>query len=1057
MCFVLYLCIFTISFNLFLSLDIFGDDKILGLKLNNVEVDLSTIGINLDLQCKPQTVSLNVNVGDLVTLTVYNVHSQITFDANVDINGDSYQCNLDTCSSNSSKPLSTYFDNRYGFMGERNEIHDFYFQITNNLAYPSFAFRTDYPSNIPIFYKNRIRILDSSINIDNWSILLVESIKYGKLLEQNSIELQSEKGAIIPLSSITRIYYSPGNDNFAVLDHFIFKLFEGSNYSPMTIIPIVVCDEGCFGCDENFVERATEQKECYFCKTDYYKYENRCYQNCPEGTFSVESNKICSKTCSSKYLYIDNKTNSCVDSCPDDYYVYKDNCYNDKCPDGTYTLDHICYDTCPSDYYTYNELMICLKHCPDANSLLYQNECYSHCPDNTFLLLLDNVCYDICPSPYLHFIDGMTCVSQCPLNYVQYKNYCYSLCPEETYYISQLRLCVDECTIEPYIIYNRVDSDNLQCVTDEGCPDKYIVKNGECTFFIEEKSDDNTMYSTDIDKNDILNNYIDEIPSNISLKGDDFIFQSFPADQEMSPTDGASVIDFSNCIEILKQNPQYENSNFTVVKFDIDRENSTVKQVEYKLLDEKGNEVPLELCQNETIEIKYTLDPTTPGIDFEKVKELAESGIDIFDPDSPFFNDICVPYTSSNGTDIPLKDRRKDLMQNISLCEEGCTYKSFNAVTYEVVCDCNIKEDFSFDEKELDVPSFKTLVDSTNINIIKCYKLLLNFDNYIDNIGFFIYLGVFLLLVALIFIYYCYSYQEFLKLLFFDTPHPNPSLFFVINKLSTTRERNSIFESTDRTLNDSDKSQSKIEDNNTSNKLKEKETDREKEDESINMDESPFIVASEKDKRQCNIMFWDLFLSKIEFINILFYPGKFDIFSLNISLYLFMIPLEFTMNSLLFTDDVISQNYKNGGKMSFTTSWILSFVSGLLTSIVGFAFVRLSKVAPYFEVIDKEIKDEKTYMIMCRKVMRKIRVRIVVYYVLEIIFVIAFCYYITIFCTVYHNNQMKWLMDCFMGIISDLFFTLILSITCTIIRYIGIKTQSEKLYNISQYTSDKFL
>ena len=197
------------------------------------------------------------------------------------------------------------------------------------------------------------------------------------------------------------------------------------------------------------------------------------------------------------------------------------------------------------------------------------------------------------------------------------------------------------------------------------------------------------------------------------------------------------MIDFSNCIEILKQNPQYENSNFTVVKFDIDRENSTIKQVEYKLLDEKGNEVPLELCQNETIEIKYTLDPTTPGIDFEKVKELAESGIDIFNPDSPFFNDICVPYTSSNGTDIPLKDRRKDLMQNISLCEEGCTYKSFNAVTYEVVCDCNIKEDFSFDEKELDVPSFKTLVDSTNIKIIKCYKLLLNFDNYIDNIGFF--------------------------------------------------------------------------------------------------------------------------------------------------------------------------------------------------------------------------------------------------------------------------------------------------------------------------------
>ena len=79
------------------------------------------------------------------------------------------------------------------------------------------------------------------------------------------------------------------------------------------------------------------------------------------------------------------------------------------------------------------------------------------------------------------------------------------------------------------------------------------------------------------------------------------------------------------------------------------------------------------------------------------------------------------------------------------------------------------------------------------------------------------------------------------------------------------------------------------------------------------------------------------------------------------------------------------------------------------------------------------------------------------YYVLEILFVIAFLYYITIFCIVYHNNQMKWLTDCVMGIMSDLFFTLILSIGCTIVRFIGIKTQSKNLYNIARYSADKFI
>ena len=975
------------------------DDTILAIKRNNIEVDPLSIGYNISKQTQWQTMNFpDLEVGDLVTITVFNIHSMCGIKYVAEINGVGYDCSQSRCSSNSSRSVTNYFD-IYGFFGEYHEIHDFYFQISNTLAYPGYGFRLNNGEQVTIFKKDKIARIDQTIDVNKVSILLLESLQYGTITDNNNNTLLSQKDATILIENINHIYYHPDPDTFSVIDRFVFKLFVDSKYSPITIISIVVCDEGCSGCDENFVERAIEKKECYDCKSNYYKYQKRCYSQCPDGTYKIEADKSCTDICPDDFSYYDHDARECVIACPSDFYVYNKHCYIDKCPDNTFTLG---YD-----------------------------------------------CYDICPSPYLHYSDGKTCVVSCLDGTVEYDSNCYSSCPEGKFLITALSLCVEQCDREPYIIYNKLNDNNLQCVTSDGCPEQYIPKNGECTYFIETNTDNDSKYTTDLDKDTILNDYIENVPSNITIQGDDFIFQSFPADQEMTPSDGASAVDFSNCIDTLRQSPQYANSSFTIIKFDLQRENSTIKQVEYKLLDENGTEVNLELCENQTIEIKYTLDPNTPGVDFDKIKEFADKGIDIFNPDSPFFSDICIPYTSSNGTDIPLKDRRKDMMQNISLCEEGCEYKSFNVVTYEVSCDCNVKGDLSFDENPLEVPSFKTLVDSTNIKIVKCYKLLLHIDNYLDNIGFFIYLGVLLLLIMLIVIYYTYSYKEFLKMIF-DSPRASPSSVFIVSKIST-KERNSISDSTERTLNDI--SQNKFEEN-TSKELKEKYSI---EDEDLNMDESPYSVASEKDKRGCNIMFWDLFLSKIDFISILFYPGKYDIFVLNISLYLFMLSLEFSMNSLLFTNDVISQNYQNGGHMSFATSFLLSFFAKLLTAIVGFAFVRLSKFTPYFEVVDKEIKDKKTFMIMCRRILSAIHVRIIVYYILEILFVISLLYYITIFCIVYHNNQMKWLTDCVMGIMSDLFFTLILSIGCTIVRYIGIKTQSEKLYNISQYTADKFI
>ena len=42
-----------------------------------------------------------------------------------------------------------------------------------------------------------------------------------------------------------------------------------------------------------------------------------------------------------------------------------------------------------------------------------------------------------------------------------------------------------------------------------------------------------------------------------------------------------------------------------------------------------------------------------------------------------FFVDYCVPFSDSKS-DVVLKDRVKDYYQNVSFCEEGCTYDGIN-------------------------------------------------------------------------------------------------------------------------------------------------------------------------------------------------------------------------------------------------------------------------------------------------------------------------------------------------------------------------------------------
>ena len=128
----------------------------------------------------------------------------------------------------------------------------------------------------------------------------------------------------------------------------------------------------------------------------------------------------------------------------------------------------------------------------------------------------------------------------------------------------------------------------------------------------------------------------------------------------------------------------------------------------------------MNLCSNEKIKISIPLTEENGG-DINLAKEMAEEGIDIYDINHPFFNDICFPFTSNEGEDVSLDDRIDKYYQNVSLCENDCEYKGVDYDNDEpkVNCECKIKNTFldNFDN-EITGEIFE-LVSSSYISLFK--------------------------------------------------------------------------------------------------------------------------------------------------------------------------------------------------------------------------------------------------------------------------------------------------------------------------------------------------
>ena len=229
---------------------------------------------------------------------------------------------------------------------------------------------------------------------------------------------------------------------------------------------------------------------------------------------------------------------------------------------------------------------------------------------------------------------------------------------------------------------------------------------------------------------------------------------------QQSEEDYLSSIDLGQCEEELKREYSLpQDSSLIIYKTDIKSEDSSTTYVEYNIY----HPDTLEPLPYSTICSKNTISISVPVNLNNNTKILCEnlinSGYNCFDTNDSFYNDICATYTTENGTDISLNDRKKVVEEkggSLNLCQEGCSIEYFNYTSQKAKCNCNIK-----DEKKInnlnDIVFSKDLflegLKSSNYLVMKCYKLLLDFDLVKKNIGFIFMMAIFIAIVILFFIY----------------------------------------------------------------------------------------------------------------------------------------------------------------------------------------------------------------------------------------------------------------------------------------------------------------
>ena len=525
---------------------------------------------------------------------------------------------------------------------------------------------------------------------------------------------------------------------------------------------------------EEVIISENEEEETYICNLE----------KCSECSRESEELNLCKKCNTEKGYYplntggnsLENQNIDCYDSTtkPEGFYLDE----NDK----EYKL---CYSNCKTCNSggdgNQNNCITCKNNLILNPDIPNSSNCVSKC-DHFYYYLGDQyrcTSSEICPEGYkLEIKDKRKCIDTCEndnTHKIQYDGECYAKKPEGTEYDE-----VNKISKDADIAKCKLNEKILRLISDENITEQEIERKAK--LYAEEFS------------------YTEK---HVTIYKNDFYSITLYKDATCLAELGLNIdeIDFGECYTKIKDELQITgNLIMVIISKIINGASITIDKFIFNPeTKEKINIVSI--CSDEQVTVKRDLkEQLSNNENFNFIEELAKQDINIFDPNSDFYTDLCFHFKSPiDGKDIPVKDRIKLFFPNITLCEEGYNIKGVNATSWKVLCECTLKDLMNsnpFGNNLLVQKSFGEVQDiltNTNIEVMKCYKDIYDFEMYKKNTGMIIVLILIFFELICIIIYYINSKLKIKKYVLAITDKFLSSLHLIRNNSNPTNNNISEF------------------------------------------------------------------------------------------------------------------------------------------------------------------------------------------------------------------------------------------------------------------------
>ena len=898
-------------------------------------------------------------------------------------------------------------------------------------------------------------------------------------------------------------------------------------------------DDKCKEC----TKESSELNLCTICNDGFYKKLNdernqdsyiNCYKNLEGYYLDVENSiyKPCYDTCETCDKGGTKAENNCL-KCKTYYSFNK----NEK--------ENNCYKICDFNYYfdEYNEYKCTLdNNCPQNRNkvILEKKKCIDECKnDNIYINEYNNICYKNCPVGYT------------PKN---------NICVAETEEI-ETNKNLDTENEQTNEITNKETVENTE--TDKEITNKETIENTETNKEItnretientetnKEITNEETVENTETDKNtdretekqnsvlncraedlfskgscgvnitnpankdqlisniqnDIINHKIDDLINNITetkqdlvVREEDTIYQiTTTENQNNNKYNNISSVKLGDCEDRLKDIYGIsKNKSLIIFKIDYYSPGLKIPIIGYEIFHpENKSKLDLNYCKDILVELNIPV-------------SIDEDSVFKYDPNSGYYTDECVPTTSENGTDIILNDRQNEFNENnLSLCQNNCTFTGYDTDTKKALCDCEVKTKIILISEMIDeqnkLSNNFTEIEGSSSNIItmKCVSTLFTKEGLLTNIGSYILIFVILLFGVSSILFYKVGYvmlenciNEIIteKSKLEERKGKNHSSIYKFDPKSSKNSKNKN-KSRKKSNKFSKKAPPKKKSRNTNknksknesfgqSKLKLKDVkillnfQKRKTDKKSSKKYEKVAPLNEK-KIMMNQKFNDYELNSFSYEEALMYDKRkpceyytsllktkhplifsfvptndYNTMIIKVCLFFLSFCVYYAVNALFITEDTIHQLYEDGGSYNFVYSLpqiVYSFIiSHIFTTVIKYTFLSERNII--------QIRREKSFQDAQNKVDRVKRtliIKYIIFFVVGILFLILFWYYLSSFGAVYQNSQVYLIKNTFISFLLSFLYPFVINIIPPIFRISSLNKEKNRqcFYNFSKFIS----